>query len=119
MSVRQSWPNIAAMAQSSGVDPKSYCERYLWQVAGQLGASVGKSASGYLAHEQWQRVTQSVAMSGLMPEQQQWMLSQQWQMVTATAAQRGETPERALAQVRWDALLSSLFGAGSYALPQG
>ncbi len=119
MSLRQSWPNIAAMAQQSGMDPKTYCERYLWQVAAQLGASVAKTAAGYLAFEQWQRVTQSMAMSGLSPEQQQWMLAQQWQMVNASAAQRGESPERALAQMRWDAVLSSLFGPGTYALPQG
>jgi hypothetical protein len=60
-----------------------------------------------------------MAMSGLSPEQQQWMLAQQWQMVSASAAQRGEGPERALAQMRWDAVLSSLFGPGTYALPQG
>ena len=80
--------------------------------------SMAKTAAGYLAHEQWQRVAQALAMSGLAPEQQQWMLAQQWQMVTATAAQRGESAERALAQMRWDAVLSSLFGAGSYPLPQ-
>jgi hypothetical protein len=118
MSLRQSWPNIAAMAQQSGMDPKNYCERYLWQVATQMGTSMAKTAAGYLAHEQWQRVAQALAMSGLSPEQQQWMLAQQWQMVTATAAQRGESAERALAQMRWDAVLSSLFGAGSYPLPQ-
>lgn len=118
MSLRQSWPNIAAMAQQSGMDPKNYCERYLWQVATQMGTSMAKTAAGYLAHEQWQRVAQALAMSGLAPEQQQWMLAQQWQMVTATAAQRGESAERALAQMRWDAVLSSLFGAGSYPLPQ-
>ncbi len=118
MSLRQSWPNIAAMAQQSGIDPKNYCERYLWQVATQMGTSMAKTAAGYLAHEQWQRVAQALAMSGLSPEQQQWMLAQQWQMVTATAAQRGESAERALAQMRWDAVLSSLFGAGSYPLPQ-
>ncbi len=119
MSLRQSWPNIAAMAQASGVDPKTYCERYLFQCAQQLGTSVGKNGVGYLAHEQWQKVAQALAMSGLAPEQQQWMLAQQWQMVVATAQQRGESAERALAQVRWDGLLASMFGAGSYALPNG
>lgn len=119
MSIRQSWPNIVAMAQQSGMDPKTYCERYLWQVATQMGATVGKNAAGYLAHEQWQRAAQAVAMSGMAPEQQQWMLAQQWQMVSAAAAQQGKTAEQALAQMRWDAVLSSMFGAGSYPLPQG
>ena len=59
MSLRQSWPNIAAMAQQSGMDPKNYCERYLWQVATQMGTSMAKTAAGYLAHEQWQRVAQA------------------------------------------------------------
>jgi hypothetical protein len=119
MTLRQSWASVQMTAQSYAMDPRSYCERYLWQMAAQLGMSVGRTPVGYLAMEQWQRVTQSIAMSGLTPEQQQWMQTQQWQMVAASAAQRGEAPERALAQARWDAALSALFGPGAYPLPQG
>ncbi len=117
MSLRQSWAQVCAMAQQSNLDPKSYTEMYLKQMATQLGTTVGKTAIGYLAHEQWQRMSQMMMMSGMPPEQTQWALSQQWQMLSMTAMQRGEaSPEKMLAQARWDALLSSMFGPGSYAL---
>lgn len=119
MQLRQMWPQISAQAQASGTDPAQYCQQYLWQMATQMSQASGRTAQALLSQEQWQRVTQTLSMSGYAPEQVQWLLSQQWQTLSMTAAQQGATAETLLAQMRWDALVSGLFGPGTYPMPRG
>ena len=110
-SLVQQWPQIAAMAQQSGLAPVDYASRQLWSYAATLAAQQGMTAERMLAQQRWQQLAAQCALPGMAPEHVAWMQQQQMQAVSMTAAQRGVSPESLLAQQRWETLVTQLAAA--------